>query len=324
MVLAIVIIGFLYCISLLEQQIDIIGAREGISDFENKMENEVLGMIFGEGDIKNEIYENITNSYKRGILYTDIKGKHHLLGGLSLAYLEEDNLALVKLSGKGRGDLSNKMIEVVFCPTHPIFLNKEGVFELKNDFDEGLREEFFKLKYKLENEFLKKELSSPGNTVNFVNGNKDFELYNNEKTVKDYIIDSIIDGGRVNYHRDNKKNFIIYLYDTINSKDGLNRLIIGNEKTEDPMELQGLIYLEGNLELVGDVNFRGLIIINKGELILKNNAILNIEGGLLNLNEDLMIDRRKVNIKYDLKAINRYGVYIPGYIKPQIHNIKIY
>ncbi|NLY85933.1 MAG: hypothetical protein GX077_06250 [Tissierellia bacterium] len=93
-------------------------------------------------------------------------------------------------------------------------------------------------------------------------------------------------------------------------------LILGNEEGLDsPMELNGLIFVEGNITVFNKFNFNGIIILRDGDIIVKSNEKPKINGLIISskdLNED------SIDVSYNSENIYRYGLYIPGFIEPNI------
>lgn len=91
----------------------------------------------------------------------------------------------------------------------------------------------------------------------------------------------------------------------------------------DNISIEGIIYVEGDLNIYGTFEFAGLMIVN-GKVTIYPEADVKVDGIILtgedieNLGE---IDQFIAN--YDLLAIKRYGIYLPNFIDIKINKIKV-
>ncbi len=100
---------------------------------------------------------------------------------------------------------------------------------------------------------------------------------------------------------------------SILSEDGLEKAV-----------LNGILYIEGNLEIHSDIEFKGILIINDGKLHIDPSIKAKLEGIILIKDYDERIqDSGTIEISFNSKEIRKYGVYLPKFIDPKIEVIKI-
>lgn len=104
---------------------------------------------------------------------------------------------------------------------------------------------------------------------------------------------------------------------------GPSNLFIEN-KDEEKLVLNGIIYSEGDILLKGDLEFNGILIINPGLIHISPDSVLDINGIVLSKNYPFasIEDENRTEIGYDISRIKTNGVYIPGFIDIKIKLIK--
>lgn len=116
-----------------------------------------------------------------------------------------------------------------------------------------------------------------------------------------------------------KKNLVV-LEKKFSTDTGL---IIGcNSKEEELLNLSGILYVEGNLIINQNFQFNGIIIINKGDIIVNTDISPSIMGMLIHRGEVESI--YDLNIVYNRDNVYYYGIHLPGFIYPQLEVIKKY
>lgn len=88
-------------------------------------------------------------------------------------------------------------------------------------------------------------------------------------------------------------------------------------------DLRGIIYVEGDMNILTDFHFDGIVIINEGELNISSDVDVSISGMLIFLKENNLFDIEDINILYNRDNLYEYGTYIPGFIDIDIDIIKI-
>lgn len=100
-------------------------------------------------------------------------------------------------------------------------------------------------------------------------------------------------------------------------------LNIGKSDENDKNKLSGIIYLEGNINIDTDFDFNGIIIVNSGEIILKEDSILNVNGMIIYCNNEIEMElKENLNANYSLGQVQRYGNYLPGFFDIDLERIK--
>ncbi len=99
-------------------------------------------------------------------------------------------------------------------------------------------------------------------------------------------------------------------------------LFLGDEgEIDSPLELNGLIFVEGNITIFNKLNFNGIIILKDGDILVKSNERPKINGLIISSNDFNVED---LQITYDNKMIYKYGTYLPDFIDPKLLLFKNY
>lgn len=88
--------------------------------------------------------------------------------------------------------------------------------------------------------------------------------------------------------------------------------------------LKGVIYVDGDLNLYGKVIFNGIIVINSGKLNVYSDDKPEVNGMFIlnGYKENEKLIKEKVKLKYDQVVVDRFGVYLPNYVQPELYLIK--
>ena len=92
----------------------------------------------------------------------------------------------------------------------------------------------------------------------------------------------------------------------------------------DPLTLNGIIFLEGDLIINANFNFNGILILKGTDSkIIVNDEVdkPKIRGIIITEGETEFIN--KVDLKYDSGYIYKYGINLPGFIHPQLGVTKL-
>lgn len=104
-----------------------------------------------------------------------------------------------------------------------------------------------------------------------------------------------------------------------------NKTNIYIEKYEDIeglISLSGIIYVEGNLIIKNNFDFKGIIIVKNGRIILEDGIGFNNRGLIISNNKHVLDDYMNVELEYDRETIFIMAPYLPGYINLKIKNIR--
>lgn len=105
----------------------------------------------------------------------------------------------------------------------------------------------------------------------------------------------------------------------------INLIIGSQDAVEDKIDMNGIIYVEGDIIISSAFNFNGILIVNNGIITVESKEKPNMKGIILLkdcLDHDVL--ENKIDILYDSKIIYKYGTYLPGFIEPKIDVIKIF
>lgn len=98
------------------------------------------------------------------------------------------------------------------------------------------------------------------------------------------------------------------------------KLTIGNEESENLITMAGVLYLEGDLIINENFEFEGLIIMNRGNIIIREGNTLTIKGMLLSKESE--IDMNSIDLIYSQDLIWKSASFLPGFLDINIEVIK--
>jgi hypothetical protein len=85
--------------------------------------------------------------------------------------------------------------------------------------------------------------------------------------------------------------------------------------------IKGIIFVEGDLEIISNLKFSGIIIVKNGDIVIKNNAVVSISGMIVS-NNTLTIDPSLVKRADDV--VGQLIFHLPGFFRHEIDSIKVY
>jgi len=97
------------------------------------------------------------------------------------------------------------------------------------------------------------------------------------------------------------------------------KLIIDSNNKND--YFKGIIYVEGDIYIVENFKFNGIIILNGGRIYIEDGKSAIITGKLIA--SDNFELPKELELKYSPELMNKYGIYLPHYIKAELRNSKI-
>lgn len=118
----------------------------------------------------------------------------------------------------------------------------------------------------------------------------------------------------------NKKHSVIFIENKEN--DNIELTIGKDSNIEESIELSGIIYIEGDLIIEQPFDFKGIIIIKDGDLIIDKDLNPNIQGIIIHKGNSIGLEQ--TNLNYDKKYIYYYGIDLPGFMIPELEVIKKY
>lgn len=127
----------------------------------------------------------------------------------------------------------------------------------------------------------------------------------------------IIDYNNIKLHT---KNNLLVLENKFSKDTGL---VIGStSKKNDVIDLSGVLYVEGDLVINQPINFKGIMIINGGDIVINTDITSTIMGMIIHRGEIVNMD--KLDLIYHKDNIYYYGIHLPGFMNPQLGVIKKY
>lgn len=169
----------------------------------------------------------------------------------------------------------------------------------------------------------------------------DFKLYDFENKIQciessnfDKVNICILGEGkiRIDYYRYEKdipvhqdfldKNEVFII---VNKPDGDKcQISIINENKFDNGDLNGIIYVKGDLNIFDAIAFNGIILIDDGELEVFSEDKPEINGLVIlnNYRGNEKSIENQTSLEYKLGIVEKYGVYLSNFVEPEIYAIK--
>lgn len=201
----------------------------------------------------------------------------------------------------------------VYGPIVNIIFEIGEPYIFERDLDKKYSEEYCRLMDVIEEDIFDYDCNMTGsmkriNTNGIINIDNEFirrkdREYGHNKILSDYA------GKKILLNIDKKKI------------DGISRLEIGTEGNKELIKLTGIIYVNGDIVIEQDFDFKGIIILNNGNIIVNSPKTPRVHGMILHRG-DVNID--DIDIIGEQKLIYEYGSCLPGFINPKIEVIKKY
>lgn len=199
-----------------------------------------------------------------------------------------------------------EFVNEIFTFNNLSFLNN-STFTSRSD----LEQEFYDFWASLSNNYEIPPLKS---------GMKSISLYHSEeitlKRIKSNEYHVYRKEADENYHLLNNEAFI-YIENKANYDKV--KLIIDSDNNND--YFKGIIYVEGDVYIVDNFKFNGIIILNGGKIYIEDGKSAIITGKLIA--SDNFVIPEALELKYSPEIMNKYGIYLPCYIKGELRNSKI-
>ena len=116
------------------------------------------------------------------------------------------------------------------------------------------------------------------------------------------------------------KNVIIILKHR--EEEPINFFIQNSDENKDTINLSGVIYVEGNVLISSDFEFKGIIIVKNGEIKIDPIIKPKIKGIMITDNLANYDFTEKAYIVYNRENIYKYGTYIPRFLDLNMTIIK--
>lgn len=131
------------------------------------------------------------------------------------------------------------------------------------------------------------------------------------------------------FYRGNQNNLI---YKNILNSNKVFLLLKNNKlhptmsiisENDGKIKLEGIIYVEGDLYICNDFEFKGILIVN-GSIFTNPLININIDGVVLyNGSSQELEEHEGIIINYDFNNIKKYGLYLPKFIDLKINKVKV-
>ena len=295
-------------------------------------EGKLYMSIYDEKYYKNQLYPSIVSEFRKiGPKIKDHKlliDQNDLelgdnLEKINISFFDEDDKFKLKLVAESNFNNTNTSVTSILTLVNEIFEINKSVLTLdlmeekyKRDF-----EEIFKLICK---DISVNNCDIPSNItgIEYLNyneiilqkkGNKIYEILALTEDMEDPSVQGLY------------KDEIFIIAKPF--KENPVNLFIGspenNNNSNDKIDLSGIIYVEGNLVILQDFDFKGIIIIKGGTILVNPNTDCKIQGLIITENiNDLDEFIKETGIIHSRHTMYKYGTYIPGFLDVKIDLIK--
>lgn len=187
---------------------------------------------------------------------------------------------------------------------------------------ESNEEDFNRLLYEIFEDLNIAFIGNPLNTyLREINNYEEIRLNQNDD--KTYSIISRRETMEEPYVENFDRNeFILIIRD---EEDVNPTLILGDKEQEDAtLDLNGLIFIDGNIIISKNVNFNGIMIVKDGRIVVDSEKGLKVNGIIICNNQMKRENKEgKIDVSYNKKYIYKYGTYLPGFINLEMNVLKL-
>lgn len=288
--------------------------------------------IYDEKYYKNQLYPSILNEFRK--IGPKIKDHKLLidqddlelgdnLEKVHISFFDEDDKFKLRLVAESNFNNTNTAVTSVLTLVNEIFEINKSVLTLDLMEEKYKRsfEETFKL---ICNDISVNNCDMPSNItgIEYLNYN---EIILQKKGNKIYEILALTEDMENPSVQGLYKDEIFIIAKPF--KDRPVNLFIGtpedDNSSNDKIDLSGIIFVEGNLVISQNFDFKGIIIIKGGTISVNPNTDCKIEGLIITENiNDLDEFIKETGIIYSRHTIYKYGTYIPGFLDVKIDLIK--
>lgn len=138
---------------------------------------------------------------------------------------------------------------------------------------------------------------------------------------KEFYIEYIRNEDIVKTDKINDNELYISSKKNVPSKSNVIKICSKGEEN-NKICIEGVVFIDGDLIIEDDVDFNGILFSKNGNIIVKGDHTLNINGILMIDNNIEYVDTSKLDINYDKYKVRKFGTNMPNYITPHINYIK--
>ncbi len=325
MSVSMIMIAYLQYITYLESLI-VIATEQGIQSSYNA-ESKILLSMHDEVYLNSQLIPNIYDVFRKGNFTTNSKfikiDKSDLNGDdiystVKMAFSDRLNRKKMILETEcrinGKKTRANSEVSLV----NKLFEIEKSVLNL-NDIEDEYYFDLARLIDKIESDIS-------------LDGSNSYNIYGFEtNSYEDIVLDTYRYNRSIKCSRSNMDNpyreFVnkseVFILAKKYGEKPLNFNISSSNKLGEN-KLSGIIYVEGDINILAECYFNGIMVINGGKLNIIGEADISISGMLIYINSDSPYDAEKFNVVYNRDILYKYGTYIPGFIDMDIELIKIY
>lgn len=331
-VMAVLFLIILYLLYTTELGYQILSATISKNQSYYQSEGKIYMSVYDEKYYKNQLYPSILKElrkespkikdHKLVIDINDLEPGDNL-ENVKISFIDEEKRVKLKLLAESNFNNTNTSVTSIISLVNEIFEINKSILTLdlieekyKKDF-----EELFKLICKDINVNTCNE-SNNITGIQYLNYNK---VILEKKANKNYEILALRESMENPSIQGIHKDEIFIVVKPFN--DNPVNLFIGypeaNNNSNGKIDLSGIIFVEGDLIISQDFDFKGIIIVKGGTILVDPNINSKIQGLIIieNIN-DLDEFIKETGIIHSRHTIYKYGTYIPGFLDVKIDLIK--
>lgn len=275
------------------------------NELRRDLNNSILLAVYEETYFK-ESLNQLANQYRRGH-FIGLDGSLKIRDGIKTQLVNWETEGTVdtnriNFSARNQKNGLSALVKYTFTRVNPIFLSKNPV-DLQED----------------EIEFIDKNIVAKYGEKEYYN--KNLEYFIGE--TGGYSLENLDTHPTIEGFHEKKSFNSRQLYLIIKNENEKSRLTVDKVKLYDdevlykPLYLNGVIYIDGDLFVKNEFDFRGILIVN-GDIKVEAGSKLSVEGFLKS--SSISGDYSYI---YDKTVVFKdYGSYIPGFIHFKLENIR--
>lgn len=331
-VMAVLYIMVLYLLCSTELGYQILAATISKNQSYYQSEGKLYMSIYDEKYYTNQLYPSILKEFRKEgpkikdhkllIDINDLEPGDNL-EKVKVSFLDEEDKFKLKLVAESNFNNTNTAVTSIINLVNEMFEMNQSVLTLdliEEKYKQGF-EELFKLICE-EISISSCNQSSNITGVEYLNYNK---VILNKKSDKNYEILALRESMEDPRIEPINKDEVFIICKPFN--DNPINLFIGSLDDENnsngKIDLSGIIFVEGDLVISQDFDFKGIIIIKSGTILVDPKISSKIQGLIIieNIN-DLDEFIRETGIIHSRHTMYKYGTYIPGFLDVKIDLIK--
>jgi hypothetical protein len=331
-VMAVLFLMVLYLLYTTELGYQILSVTISKNQSYYQSEGKIYMSVYDDKYYENQLYPSILKElrkegpkikdHKLVIDINDLEAGDNL-EKVKMSFIDEEGKFKLKLLAESNFNNTNTSVTSTISLVNEIFETNKSVLAL------DLIEEKYKKNFEELFKLICKDIS-----VNICNGSSNItgiEYLNYNKVIlekkanKNYEISALRESMENPSVQGIDKDEIFIVVKPFNN-NSVN-LFIGcpkaNNNSNGNIDLSGIIFVEGDIIISQDFDFKGIIIVKGGTILVEPNINSKIQGLIITENiNNLEEFIEETGILHSRHTIYKYGTYIPGFLDVQIDLIK--